>query len=136
MERLYLTLLKYSVTTWSKNWTTKSWSPFVQIYLYKNIYFTYIKIFIYWYKRILYLLSYKNIDFDVKLNICSYKKYIGQYNKEFFGSEEEVVLFVEIKNIPLLKVKIFELVLENYYLTSNTEIQDDINLDGLIACYE
>ena len=40
---------------------------------------------------------------------------ICQYNKEYFESDNEVNIFVEIKNVPQIKIKIFELVLENYY---------------------
>jgi hypothetical protein len=41
---------------------------------------------------------------------------ICKYNKEHFEKDEDVVIYIEVKNIPQIKVKIFELVLENYYL--------------------
>ena len=61
---------------------------------------------------------------------------ICQYNKDFFEKNEDVAIFVEIKNVPQLKVKIFELILENFYVKNLKEIDNNINLDGLIACYE
>ena len=42
-------------------------------------------------------------------------------------------LNVELKNIPYLTIKIFEFCTENFYLKNSKEIDDSINLDGLIA---
>jgi hypothetical protein len=44
-----------------------------------------------------------------------------------------VQLFVELKNIPKLTVKVFEICTENYYLKAMKEIDSSVNLDGLIA---
>ena len=41
---------------------------------------------------------------------------ICNYNKDFFQHGEDVKLFVEIKNVSKITVKIFEFCSENYYL--------------------
>ena len=66
------------------------------------------------------------IQNEKMINIC-------RFNKEFFSENEEVKLYVEIKNIPSLTIKIFELSAEDYYLTKKEEITGNINIDGLIA---
>lgn len=58
------------------------------------------------------------------------------YNKDYFKHGEDVKLFVEIKNISKITVKIFEFCSENYYLKNFKEIDKSINLDGLIATEE
>ena len=45
-------------------------------------------------------------------------------------------LNVELKNIPYLTIKIFEFCTENFYLKNSKEIDNSINLDGLIASEE
>lgn len=45
-------------------------------------------------------------------------------------------LYVELKNISKLTIKIFEFCSENYYLKNLKEIDPSINLDGLIATEE
>ena len=55
-------------------------------------------------------------------------------NREFFEQDEEIKLKVEIKNIQVLTIKIFEMNLENFYL-KNINLNDidlNINLEGLI----
>jgi len=61
---------------------------------------------------------------------------IMKYNKEYFLEDEEVKLILEIKNIPSLTIKIFEIFPENYYHKHQKEIENTINLDGLIASEE
>lgn len=61
---------------------------------------------------------------------------ICKYNKNYFKHGEEVKLFVEIKNVSKITVKIFEFCSENYYLKQKKEIDKSINLDGLIATEE
>jgi hypothetical protein len=46
---------------------------------------------------------------------------------------EPVKLFVELKNIPNLTIKVFEVCTENYLLKNNKAVDNSINLDGLIA---
>jgi hypothetical protein len=43
---------------------------------------------------------------------------------------------LEIKNIPELIIKIFELCTENYYSKTQNELDPNMNLDGLIAVEE
>ena len=61
---------------------------------------------------------------------------IGKFNKDYFEPEEPVSLTLEIKNVSFLTIKIFEISPENYYLTHQKEIDNKINLDGLIASDE
>lgn len=49
---------------------------------------------------------------------------------------KKVKLYLEIKNIPNMTIKIFEFSSEDYYLKKNTEISGEINIDGLIANQE
>jgi len=44
-----------------------------------------------------------------------------------------VKLFVELKNIPTLTIKVFEICTENYILKNKKALDNTINLDGLIA---
>ena len=60
-----------------------------------------------------------------------------KFNKEFFTAKEEVTLYVEIKNVSNMTIKIFEISAEDFYLKrSGTEISATINVDGLIASEE
>lgn len=61
---------------------------------------------------------------------------VCKYNKEYFKGADTVNIFVELKNIPNLLVKVFEFNPENYYLKENRELDGTINLDGLIATEE
>ena len=58
---------------------------------------------------------------------------ICHFNKDYFHNKDEVILYVELKNIPTLTLKIFEISTENYYLKKNQEINANINIDGFIA---
>ena len=68
----------------------------------------------------------KSIQDEKLISIC-------KYNREFFGKNDEVSLFIELKNIPNLNIKIFEISTEAYYLKNKAEIAATISLDGLIA---
>lgn len=57
-------------------------------------------------------------------------------NKKYFLDGEEIELKLEIKNIPFLTTKIFEISLENYYLNNLKSFDSNIKLDGLIPSYE
>ena len=61
---------------------------------------------------------------------------IGEQNKDVFAIGEDVSLWVEIKNVPTLFIKVFEINSENYYRKSMAPFRTDINLDGLIASIE
>jgi len=57
----------------------------------------------------------------------------GYANKTQFGSADPVVLELNIKNVPSLLVKVFEINTFNFYKTQLSEIETNINLDGLVA---
>ena len=71
----------------------------------------------------------KNLQEEKIMSIC-------KFNREYFTSKEEVMLYLEIKNIPSMTIKIFEFSAEDYYLKKNAEISGEINVDGLIASEE
>lgn len=54
-------------------------------------------------------------------------------NRTDFAGEEAVALDLFVKNVPTLIVKVFEINTRNWYRTHKTEINTDINLDGLVA---
>ncbi len=54
-------------------------------------------------------------------------------NREFYGIEDEVSLKLDIKNVPKLMVKVFEVNTLNYYRTVGNEVSTDIDLDGLVS---
>ena len=60
---------------------------------------------------------------------------LSHYNKKQFEVNEEVELFVNIKNVLKLQVKVFEINTDNYYRKNMTNFTTDINLDGLEAKY-
>jgi len=57
-------------------------------------------------------------------------------NKDCFKPKEVISLQVEIKNVPMLFIKVFEINLENYYRKTMNDFRSDINLDGLVASIE
>ena len=57
-------------------------------------------------------------------------------NTEFFGTDDPVTLELDLKNANKLIVKVFEINTQNFYRKYKTEIDTDINLDGLTANYE
>ncbi|MDF1825154.1 MAG: hypothetical protein P1U68_10960 [Verrucomicrobiales bacterium] len=54
-------------------------------------------------------------------------------NPASFGSDDEVVLKVAVKNVSDLLVKVYEINSHAYYLDQQREINTDLNLDGLVA---
>ena len=62
---------------------------------------------------------------EKKITIC-------KANKKFFKHGEEVQLFIELKNIQQMTVRIYEFNTENYYKEHKSEIPNNIKLDGLI----
>ena len=54
-------------------------------------------------------------------------------NQNYFQESEPVSLTVELKNISALKIKIFIISLEDFYLKFHKEIDSSINIDGLIS---
>ncbi|EAR85110.2 hypothetical protein TTHERM_00530680 (macronuclear) [Tetrahymena thermophila SB210] len=61
---------------------------------------------------------------------------ICNYNKQLFRSNEEVSIDVILKNIPQLTVKLFEINTENYYKKNLKDLDNNVELDGLIASEE
>ena len=57
-------------------------------------------------------------------------------NKDVYTIGEDVILKVEIKNVPTLYIKVFEINTENYYRKDLSLFKTDINLDGLVASIE
>lgn len=57
-------------------------------------------------------------------------------NPRFHKIDDAVELELFTKNIDKLIVKVFEINTENYYRTTNREINTDINLDGLVPNWE
>ena len=54
-------------------------------------------------------------------------------NKTNFSADEAVHLDLNLKNVPTLVVKVFEINAANYYRQHQQDVSTDINLDGLIA---
>ena len=61
---------------------------------------------------------------------------ICDHNKRVFGQDEAISIFLEIKNIPKVTIKVFEFNPENYYKKEQKQLDNNINLDGLIATGE
>ncbi len=61
---------------------------------------------------------------------------IGDQNKDVFAIGEDVSLWIELKNVPTLFIKVFEINTENYYRKNMSPFKTDVNLDGLIASIE
>ena len=71
----------------------------------------------------------KSMNDEKLIKICN-------FNKDYFEDGEEIKLYVELKNIPILTIKIFEICPENYYLKNKFELDNKINLEGLIPSEE
>ncbi|MDA1014640.1 MAG: hypothetical protein O3A00_09340, partial [Planctomycetota bacterium] len=54
-------------------------------------------------------------------------------NQEVFGPNDPVSIGLAVKNVETLIVKVFEINTRNYYRDHLTEVDTDINLDGLVA---
>lgn len=57
----------------------------------------------------------------------------GPQNKVQFAAEDTAELAVELKSVPKLLVKIYEINPRNYYRTFNRPLSTDVDLDGLVA---
>jgi hypothetical protein len=66
---------------------------------------------------------------ETKLSICD-------FNKEAFNVNDDIELFLEIKNIQTLYVNIYEINTENYYYSNKKKFEDDISLDGIVPTYD
>jgi hypothetical protein len=56
-----------------------------------------------------------------------------QYNKQIYLPSDSVQIDVELKNVPTLIVKVFEINTERYFKDNLKQLPDDIQLDGLVA---
>jgi len=70
-----------------------------------------------------------NIKNRVMLNVC-------KFNKEAFNLGDEIEIFIDVKNVPSLIVKVFYVNAENYYRKNLATFKSNINLDGFMATIE
>jgi hypothetical protein len=61
---------------------------------------------------------------------------ILQCNKDVFKKEDRVKLVAEIKNVSILYINIFEFNCENYYKKNMKELDQDVDLNGLVPAFE
>ncbi len=71
----------------------------------------------------------EKITADVDIYVC-------EHNKDTFNVGEDISIWVEIKNVPTLYIKVFEINTENYYRKHMKPFKSDISLDGLVASME
>ena len=57
-------------------------------------------------------------------------------NPKRFAADEPTQLKVDVKNVPELVVRIYEINTQSYYRTHDKPIDTDIDLDGLVATHE
>jgi len=58
------------------------------------------------------------------------------FNHKFFNTDDPVTLYLNVKNIKKLIVKVFEINTLNYYRDIGKEVDAAINLDGLTSTWE
>eukprot|EP01022_Parablepharisma_sp_SALTPOND_P009836 TRINITY_DN1405_c2_g1_i1.p1 TRINITY_DN1405_c2_g1~~TRINITY_DN1405_c2_g1_i1.p1 ORF type:complete len:2260 (-),score=324.93 TRINITY_DN1405_c2_g1_i1:695-7474(-) len=66
---------------------------------------------------------------ETRLTVCS-------YNKEAFSVGEEPLLYLDLKNVTSLSVKVFEINIESFYKRNENVFNVDINMDGLVPSFE
>ncbi len=57
-------------------------------------------------------------------------------SRHYFKADEPIRLDLQVKNVPTLIVKLYEINTINYYRQQGQPVATDINLDGLVANYE
>lgn len=57
-------------------------------------------------------------------------------NKSHFKPTEPVKIKLDIKNIPLVQIKIYDISLVNYYIKNGKELDLGIDLQGFLPSYE
>ncbi|MHB8861931.1 MAG: hypothetical protein ACYC6N_05975 [Pirellulaceae bacterium] len=57
-------------------------------------------------------------------------------NRRSFLAADPVTVDLQVKNVPTLIVKVYEINTFNYYQQNQREVNTDINLDGLVANFE
>ncbi len=60
----------------------------------------------------------------------------AETNKQRFAAEDPVSLDLFVKNVKTLIVKVYEINAANFYRQNQTDVNTDINLDGLVANQE
>ncbi|MCY2991239.1 MAG: hypothetical protein NTY19_25705 [Planctomycetota bacterium] len=60
----------------------------------------------------------------------------AETNKQQFAAEDAVSLDLSVKNVKTLIVKVYEINAANFYRQNQTDVNTDINLDGLVANQE
>ena len=60
----------------------------------------------------------------------------AETNKQRFVAEDAVSLDLSVKNVKTLIVKVYEINAANFYRQNQTDVNTDINLDGLVANQE
>jgi hypothetical protein len=60
----------------------------------------------------------------------------AETNKQRFAAEDPVSLDLFVKNVKTLIVKVYEINTANFYRQNQTDVNTDINLDGLVANQE
>ena len=66
---------------------------------------------------------------EIILNICP-------HNKKQFNINEDIELFLEIKNISQLYINIYEINTENYYYTNKKKFYTNISLEGITPTFQ
>ncbi len=58
------------------------------------------------------------------------------HNRTYHGADEPVTIDVDVKNVPTLVVKVFEINTLNVFLARGEEVDTSLDLDGLVAAEE
>ena len=61
---------------------------------------------------------------------------LAPINRIHFAANDPVVITVDVKNVPSLVVKVFEINALNYLLANGREVDTSVDLDGLVASIE
>ena len=61
---------------------------------------------------------------------------ICDYNKERFNINDNIELFLEIKNIQTLYINVYEINTENYYYSNKEIFDNNLSLEGIVPTFE
>ena len=73
--------------------------------------------------------EFKRIQDEVIINL-------KPSNKDVFKVDEAVVLKLDVKNVPELIIKVFEINLQTYYKKNFKKFDSSINLDGMMPSFQ